>query len=302
MPCTSPLKGFRSVEKGPTGTPLITFNPLRAINSHLSITLPCGKCMDCRIARVNEWATRLSHEAQMHEHSSFVTFTYDDDNLPEDYSVSKRVCQLLMKRMRKFIPQRLRYYIAAEYGEQTLRPHYHALIFGFAFPDRELYSTTTDGDRLFTSALLHKIWPFGQALIGDVTPASAAYTAGYITKKIGGDLAASHYLRQHPKSGLLVQVQPEFALQSSRPGIGSTWYEKFKSDCFPSDFLIVHGKFTKVPRYYTKKLAEEELTRLKRTRKRKSVTPQAKANKSPARLRAREEITKSRLSRSKRTL
>lgn len=259
--------------------------------------------MDCRIARVNEWATRLTHESQMHEHSVFATFTYDDDHLPENYSVDKRTCQLLLKRLRKEIePAKIRYYIAAEYGEQTLRPHYHALIYGYAFPDRELHSTTKGG-RLFTSAQLSKVWPYGQVLIGDVTASSCAYVAGYIIKKIGGDPAASHYLRQHPK-GYLCKVEPEFALQSTRPGIGFTWLERFKSDVFPSDFLVVNGKQTRVPRFYFKKLAQEEIDQLNKDRRRSKHKnfKQLAEKKSPARLKARAEITKSRLSRSKGTL
>lgn len=303
MPCTSPLKAFRSTEKGSSGKPLITFNPLKAINSHLSFTLPCGKCKDCRIARVQEWRTRLVHESQMHDASCFITPTYDDDHLPEDYSVDKRTCQLFLKRLRKEIePTLIRYYIAAEYGPDTLRPHYHALIFGYAFPDREFYSTTKRGHRLYKSAQLQRVWPYGLCLIGDITPASAGYTAQYIIDKINGDPARSHYLRTHPKSGQVVTCKPEFALQSTRPGIGYTWFQKFKSDAFPSDFLVVDGKKTRVPRYYKKQLSEEEDHKVTRTRKLAAAQPQAKANRAPERLRAHAVITEARLKNRKRDL
>lgn len=306
MPCYSPIKGFRSaVEKSErTGLPAITFNPLKAINSHLPISIPCGRCIGCRIMKREEWATRCSHEAQMHEHSCFITLTYANEHLPEDYSVSKRVWQLFMKRLRKELDYiRLRFFACGEYGDQNLRPHYHSLIFGTAFlADREFHSTTKQGGRQFSSPALSRAWPYGRALVSDFTPELAGYCAGYVMKKMGGDLAATHYLRTNPKTGLLVKVEPEFALQSRNPGIGSTWFEKYKTDAFPSDFIVIDGRQRPVPRYYSRKLQEEELEAIRRKRKMRSVTPQKKANATPERLAVREYIATDRQSRRVRTL
>lgn len=290
---------------------MLTFNPLKAVNSTNPINIPCGNCTGCRIDRVDQWATRCYHESQMHEHNSFLTLTYSNDHLPDDYGVSVRTFQLFMKRLRfEIFPTKIRYFGCGEYGEQTLRPHYHALIFGYAFPDREFHSTTTQGDRLYSSTLLSKAWPYGNALIGDVTIKSAGYVAGYCMKKITGDLAASHYLRTHPRTGLVNQVEPEFALQSSRPGIGAAWFERFKSDAFPSDFVVVDGRQKPVPRYYVKKLTEEETAQLDKQRLRRQFKADAgsdrfnerKANRSKERLAVRETIKKDRLSRLVRTL
>lgn len=236
----------------------------------------------------------------MHEFNSFITLTFDDDHLPDDYSVHKRTFQLFIKRLRFEVPTKIRYFACGEYGEQTLRPHYHALIFGWGFPDRKLYKTTPHGS-LFTSALLDRAWGFGQGLLGDVTYQSARYVAGYVMKKIGGDPAATHYTRTHPK-GYVVTVQPEFSLQSRRPGIGATWYDKYKKDCFPSDFLVVDGKHVGIPRYYSLKLTEEELKSIKRKRKLKSASPQNKSNRTKERLAVRETVKRSKISKLKRTL
>lgn len=121
-------------------------------------------------------------------------------------------------------------------------------------------------------------------------------------KKMNGDLAPSHYLRTHPKTGLLVQVEPEFAVQSTRPGIGAAWFQQFKSDAFPSDFVVVDGRQKPVPRYYSLKLNEEELTPIKRKRKLAASSPGQKANRTKERLAVRETVKQSRLSRLKRTL
>lgn len=279
---------------------MLTNNPIKAINSTNPITLPCGRCIGCRLDRAAQWAMRCHHEAQMHQHNSFLTLTYDDAHLPEDYSVSIRTWQLFMKSLRFEVGYKLRFFACGEYGEQTLRPHYHALIFGYDFPDRVRHSTTPKGHPLYSSPQLSKVWPYGFASIGNVTYESAGYCAQYCMKKINGDMAASHYLRTHPVTGLTVTVQPEFATQSRRPGLGCTWFAKFKRDAFPSDFLVAEGRMHPVPRYYALKLAEAELQRVKRVRKRKSLPH--KWNASPERMLVRETIRKSRISRLKRTL
>lgn len=302
MPCYSPLKGYRSlvgVDQG--GKPRITFNPLKAINSHVVTSFPCGQCIGCRMDRVSQWGLRCMHEASQHQANSFLTLTYDDAHLPVDYSVQVKVMQDFMKRLRDHLPTKVRFFACGEYGDQDQRPHYHSLIFGYDFAeDRKLWGSS-QGEPIYTSPTLAKAWSFGHAWIGSVTYQSACYVAGYVQKKIGGDKAASHYLRMHPK-GYLTQVQPEFATQSRRPGIGAGWFAKFKSDAFPSDFLVIDGKEVPVPRYYASKLSEEELKPIKRKRKQRTASPKAKLNNTPARLLVRETIRKDRLSRLKRTL
>lgn len=302
MSCYHPLKGFRSVEKGPTGKPIITFNPLKAINSHLPIMLPCGNCIGCRLDRARDWANRCMHESEMHEHNSFITLTYSDDHLPDDYSVDVREIQLFMKRLRfELYPIKVRFFAVGEYGDQTQRPHYHALIFGYDFPDRVIYARTKDGIR-YTSEQLDKIWGLGRTEVGTLTIKSANYCARYTMKKMGGDLADRHYLRTHPKTGLVVKVQPEFCVQSRRPGLGSRWFDKYKSDCFPSDFLVVEGRQTAVPKYYVRKLTEEHINKVKLKRKIASSKTKVKENRTKDRLAVREEIHQDRLSRLKRPL
>ena len=225
----------------------------------------------------------------MHSANSFITLTFSREHLPDDYSVHKRTLQLFMKRLRKEIGYKIRFLGCGEYGEQNLRPHYHALIFGYAFPDRVIYARSAKGIR-YTSVQLDKAWGFGRTEVGLFSPVTARYCVGYVMKKITGDKAPHHYMRTHPHTGSTVQVEPEFQLQSGRPGIGFDWFQKYKSDCFPSDFLILDGRQVPVPRYYHKLLDNEEQERIRRQRKRSAATPQAKANRSPERLRARDVI------------
>ena len=50
-------------------------------------------------------------------------------------------------------------------------------------------------------------------------------------------------------TGELYAVTPEYATQSRRPGIGYTWFEKYKGDC-RKDFIQVNGTKIKPPKYY----------------------------------------------------
>jgi len=177
----------------------------------------------------------------MHDNNCFITLTYNDQNLPGDFSLVKKHFQDFMKRLRfKFGPG-IRYFHCGEYGEENKRPHYHACLFNFDFQDKELFSTR-QGVLLYTSPDLVSLWPFGFSTIGNVTFESAAYVARYITKKITGDQAADHY------QGRL----PEYTTMSLKPAIGHGWFEKFFEDIYPHDLAIINGKKMKPPKYYDK--------------------------------------------------
>lgn len=195
----------------------------------------------------------------MHECGSFVTLTYNQVHLPLDYSLSPRHAETWLKRLRFVLdPLRIRYFLCGEYGGQHLRPHYHAIIFGFDFPDRTPWRITSSGAPSFRSALLERTWTLGNCEVGTLTPESAGYVAGYSVKKINGEASAEHYRRMNPNTGEIHQVIPEFVRMSSRPGIGRAWYDQHGRDAFPSDFLIVDGQRKAVPRYYKRILDEEK--------------------------------------------
>lgn len=206
--------------------------------------------MGCRMDRAKDWGVRIKHEASLHAQSSFLTLTYSDDKLPSDGSLSVRECQLFIKRLReKIAPTRVRFYLCGEYGDQLARPHYHVILFGYDFADKTKWRKSASGHMLFRSKLLESLWVSGHSEIGAVTAQSGAYVARYCLKKITGAPAGGHY------SGRT----PEFALMSTRPGIGAGWFNRYESDAFPSAFLIVDGKKVAVPRYYKGKLRGRNL-------------------------------------------
>ena len=235
----------------------------------MPVTVPCGRCAGCRLEYSRQWAVRCIHEAQMHEENSFITLTYDPKHLPEDRSVRKEEIQKFMKRLRKEVRKPIRYFACGEYGEGNNRPHYHALIFGYGFPDKTLWSKK-NGNLLFRSKTLEKAWTKGFASIGEVTFQSAAYVARYVMKKRTGDEAEKHYQILDKESGEIFQQEPEFCLMSRRPGIGKEWIEKFKGDT-NKDFITVNGKKMSLPKYYDSILEKDnELAMMKRKARRKN--------------------------------
>lgn len=203
----------------------------------------------------------------MHEQSCFITLTYDNDHLPSDGSLNPIHYTNFMKALRHHLePERIRFFHCGEYGAEKARPHYHAIIFGHDFPDKVPFGPPTqNGDRLYRSASLEKLWPKGISSIGQVTWQSAAYCARYIMKKHTGPTAAAHYENMRIKdpaeiytqgrivnseTGELPALIPEYITMSNRPGIGTSWFEKYQDDLYPSDFAIIKGKKYTLPRFY----------------------------------------------------
>lgn len=256
------------------------------------------------------------HESKMHEQNCFITLTYDDDHLPVDRSLDVEHWQYFAKRVRKRLardarkrgkdekPKPFRFFHCGEYGDQTARPHYHAAIFGQDFSgDRKLYKKTKQGDSLYTSSTLDKLWGKGtHNLIGNLTFDSAAYVAGYITKKVTGNRQYDHY-EYVDDEGNTFLVKPEYTTMSRRPGIGSTWIEKFITDVYPSDQVISNGKPARPPKFYDQVLERVDPDLHKTIKARRvEAAEQHEENNTPERLEVRETVTKARNQLKRRTL
>lgn len=246
MPCFHPLEAFRCADGG------VVFNELRRYDIVSNLQLPCGQCIGCRLERSRQWAMRCVHEASLYKENSFVTLTYSDEFLPDDGSLNYDDFQLFMKRLREHLrrtgPNKVRFFMCGEYGPETWRPHFHACIFNLSFPDRKYLYKSGGGEVIYESPTLSKLWANGLASVGDVTFASAAYCARYCVGKITGDLAEDHYTRETARG--VVRLTPEFAHMSLKPGIGAAWYNKWKEDVYPHDYVVINGRECRPPAYY----------------------------------------------------
>lgn len=252
--------------------------------------------------RARQWSIRIMDEAHMHDSNVFVTLTYDDANVPPDGSLCYRHFQLFMKRLRKWAhPKQIRFYMCGEYGDNYGRPHFHACLFGVSFPDGVLWQRTASNELIYRSAALEALWPFGYSSYGEVTSKSAAYVARYVMKKVSGN--PRHYDAVNQETGEIFSRVPEFTRMSLKPGIGSTWFEKYKSDVFPHDRRIVNGVEVKPPRYYDKKFKASNPDAFEVIRAERMLDADRKsADNTPRRLRVKREVLLARLSRLKRNL
>lgn len=222
------------------------------------VLVPCGKCIGCRLERSRQWAIRCVHESQMHDRNAFVTLTYNDEHITHGgmgYTLYPRHLQLFFKKLRKEYGPKIKFFACGEYGEKYGRPHYHACIFGIDFKHDQVEILPRRGEfPVYTSPSLQALWMegkgknktvLGDVAIGEVNFETAAYCARYIMKKKLGK-QASIYKK--------VGIEPEFTRMSRRPGIGSSWYDKWKTDVFPHDYVVLReGIKCRPPKFYGSK-------------------------------------------------
>lgn len=210
---------------------LTPFNVTNLKNEQVPV--PCGKCMECKKRRVSAWSFRLMQEYKVSQSAYFITLTYDTAHVPITnhgfMSLSKRDVQLFFKRLRKAHGQTscIKYYAAGEYGEDTMRPHYHVILF---------------------NAKIEKIspaWGLGHVHYGQVTEASVGYTLKYICK--------DSIIPLHDRD----DRQKEFPLMSK--GLGKNYLTKamiawHKASPDRMYCNLLDGKKIAMPRYYKDKI------------------------------------------------
>lgn len=211
------------------------------------VSVPCGRCNYCLANKRADWSFRLNQEHLNASSAHFITLTYEDSQIPRTNTCSlprstasqdlgtpvlfKKDVQDFNKRLRKAQAEqsddKLRFYTVGEYGDQTMRPHYHSIMFNLVPP---IVARITD------------IWGKGQTLVGTVTPASIHYVTKYV-------------INRHIDFG---DRSPPFSLMSNKPGIGSI-YLKTHGDYHKSAnrlFANVNGIKQSLPRYYKDRLFE----------------------------------------------
>nr|WAE43919.1 MAG: replication initiator protein [Microviridae sp.] len=207
------------------------------------VPAPCGKCAQCLSIFREGWLIRLKEHSKLYDEKIFVTLTYDDEHLPMhgDWynmddgsqfrgSVNRRDCQLFFKRLRKDCrDKRISYYLVGEYGSRTMRPHYHAIIFGLGANDYEK---------------IKRAWQVGNIHVGSVNDRSINYICKY------------HLLRGKNPVG----SESSFSLSSKLLGMNyvknmKNWHTEYPSD---RAFYYLNGYKKNLPRYYRDKIYSDE--------------------------------------------
>lgn len=225
--------------------------------------VPCGSCILCRIARTREWSTRLQFENSCWKKSVFLTLTYDDEHIPVSNcgypTLVKKDLQNFFKRLRSrlheeakhecdaqypflsgmdrqtkisSLERKFKYFGCGEYGDNTQRCHFHAIVFGLSPSDL---------------SLIQSVWPSGFVSVGGVSPQSIQYVTGYVRKKVVKKSA-------DPDDFGCLHRFPEFQIQSQ--GLGLRFYEKFRKVFWQNGSCYINGHRESLPRYFLKKDSE----------------------------------------------
>lgn len=237
MSCYHPITAYNIALSGDKMELVFSLSKALEHGPPRPLSLPCRRCIGCRLDYSRQWANRCMLELPYHDSSFFLTLTYDDEHLPRSYSCDpstgevispsaplvKRDLQLFFKRLRKNTGQKIRYMACGEYGDTSFRPHYHAIVFGLKLFDLVPYKHSRLGYQYYNSPMLDKCWTDsegrlkGYIVAGSVSWDTCAYVARYILKKQMGSFASFSYES--------LGLTPEFSVMSRRPGIGRQYYD-----------------------------------------------------------------------------
>lgn len=148
--------------------------------------------------------------------NSFVTLTYDDEHISDDWGLVPRHLVLFIKRLRINVERnygrKFRYFAVGEYGSKTMRPHYHLALFNFPpCQSGETRYTKTGTVRCCEWCnIISTTWNMGRSNNLPFYPEAGGYISGYVTKKWTSP--------DHPS---LAGKYPEFTRMSKNPGIGA---------------------------------------------------------------------------------
>lgn len=201
------------------------------------------------------------YELQCHykDGASFLTLTYNDDNLPDNYTISKKETTLFFKRLRQnlyrkyreFAPD-IKYYACGEYGDlQKIywsygaekphgRPHYHAIVYGldnFNDEHREIVKKSwTKCEEWFFDKDRGR-----ESGMQEVTVDDIRYVAGYVQKKLYGREGDKTY----------GTATPPFSVMSN--GLGLEFALQNKNRLISNGYTFLKDKRIGVPRYFCEK-------------------------------------------------
>lgn len=244
----------------------------------------CGSCIACKINEKRKWTSRILLETLATKHAAWVTLTFDEKNVPDQ--LSKEHVRKYMRLLRKQNPgNNYRYFASGELGDRFGRPHYHLIIWNH----QPRFNMDSKTGRVF-DPVIEKAWPYGGTMTEDLMLSNslekrAAYIAGYVVKKYSKPehheeepIVLKAELKMGPKSKLIdsyldkkwqPEIQPEFAIMSTKPGIGTTALPKF-AEMLTSKYgsMIIanlrtvpgqyrfNNKLWPIPRYLRVKLAD----------------------------------------------
>lgn len=249
LTCRKPKSQWISKsERNLKGNKLITLTRPEDILNWEESKIRCQKCLPCALHKAAQTGVRATDEIACYPDANlFITLTVSDEYLQEIFpegEIQKRPFQLFMKRLQKkekgiheIIHPRtkkkvrpIRALYCGEYGEDGLRPHYHAIIFNWKPEDLTLLRSLRQSKAYenYQSNILEKLWPYGNIHIGEASFEASGYIARYTAKK--------YLQKEDPR---LLGKAEAFIEYPRGYGLGRLTYDKRKEQMFHHDFKFV---------------------------------------------------------------
>lgn len=145
------------------------------------VAVGCGKCIECRKQKGNEWKVRLNEEIRADGRGRFVTLSFTDKSLAEldealewevggymrENLIATLAIRRFLERWRKKYGKSVKHWLVTELGqEQTERVHLHGIIW------------TDESDEVIRDR-----WGYGNIWIGQwVNEITVNYIVKYVSK------------------------------------------------------------------------------------------------------------------------
>lgn len=259
------------------------------------IEIPCGKCDGCKVDRASDWATRVMNEASCWNNKGmFLTLTYNPARVPYSkngkMTLRRKDVKDFKKRLRKYVEKEglahiqvdeknpIKTFECGEYGPTHGRPHYHMIVMNFEANDLKPWKKTEDGNILYKSATIQKIWGNGFVVIGKISYESASYVARYTMKKMGSQKRQREYYTDVKinTEGIpllqtkfrIVETEEEAEYVGFSKGLGKEWLLENIDDVYDNNGImaVIKGNVVikKIPNYYKKIMKEIDWLRFER--------------------------------------
>lgn len=201
---------------------------------------PCRWCISCRIDRRNYWQDRLDYAHLERKSAAFVTFTYDDYEIPLNHfgepTLRRSDLVLYIKNLRRQLDyhgypplcfKNFQYYAVGEYGDRFGRPHYHVLFFGLDFHEcRNIFL---------------KVWKKGLIDSLPILDGGIRYVLKYMDKQQFGD----------KKKEMYDDNELEAPFSSLTTGIGNgLFFSQYNYIRANGTYKNLAGKDRPIPPYY----------------------------------------------------
>lgn len=235
----------------------------------LWLTIPCGKCINCRKSRQSDWRTRIRYELLYGQYSApvFVTLTFDDGNYYLFRDKPERALRLFLERYRKLYKRSCRHFFVTELGGDYGRLHFHGILFDCMISStkhtfqrrpkkdgrygRFLYN---DGSLKEYVLQLKSLWSYGNVWVDAVRPETVNYIVKYMLKE------------QDVRNPLDLEFAKNFVPRVFvSPGLGKQYCDDARNLAFHFSkddgvwfVLLDDGRRASLPRYFANKIFPED--------------------------------------------